>query len=230
MCLLSLLHHSFSRRFILLVLTDSPFTIIADTALLAFPQHHRPFRGGGGSAILTPHPKGETQVTAFSRWFHGGAGHFGDAASPPTGNLEATVVGMNAKAAVNQETGISGGDEQTITPLLMAADLVGAGEPSLLQIVKTVTASTGTCGVDDVDVLTINSGETVKYCYEVSNPGTSTLYDVLVIDDYGTAEVTGDYFTVSAYFHVANSLSGQNLYSSAASFLIRLFLSFTARV
>ena len=83
---------------------------------------------------------------------------------------------------------ISGG-AQTI-PLKQINDL----RTPELDIQKTVTTADGTC--PGVETLTVNTGDKVKYCYIVSNPGNATLYNVNVIDDAGTPSNNADDFIV----------------------------------
>jgi uncharacterized repeat protein (TIGR01451 family) len=79
-----------------------------------------------------------------------------------------------------------------------AASLGDGGGAPLLNIEKTVTTSDGTCGVDDVESLEISVGDTVKYCYVVTNSAdVGTLYDLSLIDDNGTPGDPGDDFTVT---------------------------------
>ena len=47
-----------------------------------------------------------------------------------------------------------------------------------------------------MEALTITAGDTVKYCYVVTNPGTADLLDVVLTDDNGTPSTTGDDFNV----------------------------------
>jgi len=68
------------------------------------------------------------------------------------------------------------------------------GEPQL-EVVKTVTTSGGSCPGEES--ITVRQGDTVKYCYDVLNPGTATLYDVTLWDDHGTPGDTSDDFSVS---------------------------------
>ncbi|MBW7882604.1 MAG: tandem-95 repeat protein [Caldilineaceae bacterium] len=112
--------------------------------------------------------------------------------SSPTGNLQGQLDAGRVIAPV-QETINTG--QQTI-PFLKVGEIFGAGEP-VLQIEKTVTTANGTCGVDDVETLSVTAPATVKYCYSVSNPGTADLFDVAVEDDNGTPGNTSDDFIVS---------------------------------
>ncbi|PXF59701.1 MAG: hypothetical protein C4B58_02450 [Deltaproteobacteria bacterium] len=116
-----------------------------------------------------------------------------DPGSSPTGNLQGQ---MNAGRVVSPEPvdTINTG-EQTI-PFLKVGDIAGAGEP-LLETEKTVTTADGTCGVDDLEQLEVIEGDTVKYCYMVSNPGTKELFDVQLVDDSGTPGDPSDDFNVS---------------------------------
>jgi hypothetical protein len=54
-----------------------------------------------------------------------------------------------------------------------------------INLVKTVTTEEGTC--PGVDLLTVDFGDTVKYCYAVTNPGDAPLYNVTLFDDNATA-------------------------------------------
>jgi hypothetical protein len=71
----------------------------------------------------------------------------------------------------------------------------GIGNP-LITLTKTVTTAGGTCpGVENI---TITAGDTVKYCYNVTNLATTgILYNVTLIDDNGTPLDPGDDFTVT---------------------------------
>jgi len=110
----------------------------------------------------------------------------------PTGNLQAQLAAGRVISPVSDTINTG---QQTI-PFLRIGDLAGAGEP-VLQIRKTVTTASGTCGFDDVEQLTVSTGDTVKYCYFVTNPGTFDLFDVEVIDDNGTPGNPGDDFNVT---------------------------------
>jgi uncharacterized repeat protein (TIGR01451 family) len=117
---------------------------------------------------------------------------FCDPDSNPTGNLQAalkdarlTFINGNVPAS-----GVISAGQQTI-PLKKIDDL---HNPEL-DIQKTVNTTDGTC--PGVETLTVTSGDTVKYCYIVSNPGNAPLYNVNVIDDAGTPSNTADDFTVT---------------------------------
>jgi uncharacterized repeat protein (TIGR01451 family) len=119
---------------------------------------------------------------------------FGDPGSNPTGNLAGALTGarltyINDNVAVYPPEAISGG-EQTI-PFKQIGDL---GTPEL-EIHKTVTTSDGTC--PGSETLTVTSGDTVKYCYVVTNPGSAPLYNMVLFDDSGTPGNTDDDFTVT---------------------------------
>ncbi|MFA6299813.1 MAG: hypothetical protein WC642_11640, partial [Nocardioides sp.] len=121
--------------------------------------------------------------------------------SSPTGNLQADISGarlvaINGNVAVTPPTTISAG-AQTV-PFKQIGNL---RFPALV-IAKTVTTENGTCpGTESIN---IQSGDTVKYCYEVTNPSSTTsppgaaLYDLtLVTDDNRTPSVPSDDFTVA---------------------------------
>lgn len=103
----------------------------------------------------------------------------------PTGNVQALL----DTAHVVAENGvpiepdpIPGAGAQTIS-LKKLEDAAGVGEP-LLRLIKTVTTEFGTC--PGVDLLQVEAGETVTYCYEVRNDGTADAYDLMLIDDNAT--------------------------------------------
>lgn len=121
----------------------------------------------------------------------------------PTGNLQGQ---LDAGRVVSPVQDVINTGQQTI-PFLKVGEISGAGEP-LVTIRKTVTAADGQCGVDDVDQLSATVGESVKYCYAVSNPGTMPLYDLTVKDDNGTPGNAADDFAVTLS-GVAN-LDGQS--------------------
>lgn len=115
-----------------------------------------------------------------------------EAGTSPTGNLQGQ---LDAGRVVVGTAGTINTGQQTI-PFLKVGEIAGAGEP-LLNLEKTVTTADGTCGVDDVEELTVTSGDTVKYCYTVSNPGTADLFNVAIVDDNGTPGNTSDDFTLN---------------------------------
>jgi LruC domain-containing protein len=111
--------------------------------------------------------------------------------SNPTGNLQAQ---LDAGRVAGSGESISTG-QQTI-PFLRIGDIAGTGEP-LLRLKKSVTSAEGVCGVDDVEELVVAQGDTVKYCYQVYNPGTATLFDLEAVDDNGTVGDSSDDFVIS---------------------------------
>ena len=118
---------------------------------------------------------------------------FCDPGSAPTGNLQAALPAarltfINGTEPVNEA--ISAG-QQTV-PFKQIGDICFPE----LEIQKTVNTTDGTC--PSVKTLTINAGETVKYCYVVTNPiSCAPLYNVKLVDDNGTPGNTGDDFTVT---------------------------------
>ncbi|MDP3891150.1 hypothetical protein, partial [Nocardioides sp.] len=119
--------------------------------------------------------------------------------SRPTGNLQGAVSGarlvaINGSVPVSPAATISVGN-QTV-PFLQFGNL----RFPELAIAKTVTTASGTCpGAESVN---IQSGDTVKYCYVVTNPSTAAagapLYDLTwVTDDNRTPSIPSDDFTVS---------------------------------
>jgi hypothetical protein len=120
---------------------------------------------------------------------------FCDPGSSPTGNLQAALTAswltfINGTESVDPPEPIPSG-EQT-SPF---KQIVNICFPEL-EIQKTVTTSGGSC--PGVEALTIDAGETVKYCYVLTNPSScAPLYNVEVVDDNGTPGDTGDDFMVT---------------------------------
>ncbi|MEA1908882.1 MAG: internalin, partial [Euryarchaeota archaeon] len=120
---------------------------------------------------------------------------FGDPGSAPTGNLAgalpaARLTFINGAEPVDPPEAISVG-QQTV-PFKQIGDICFPE----LNIEKTVNTSNGTC--PGVETLTIYAGETVKYCYVVTNPSScAPLYNVKLVDDNSTPGDTGDDFTVT---------------------------------
>ncbi|MGD2206110.1 MAG: hypothetical protein PVH17_04960 [Anaerolineae bacterium] len=118
--------------------------------------------------------------------------------SSPTGNLQGQLEAgrvVEANGLPVEPPDIINTGQQTI-PFLRVGELTGAGEP-LLVVEKTVTTADGTCGVDDVEALSVDSGQTVKYCYVLRNVGTADLFDVSLSDDNGTPTDLSDDFEVT---------------------------------
>ncbi|MCY9879266.1 cadherin-like domain-containing protein [Vibrio natriegens] len=113
------------------------------------------------------------------------------AGSSPTGNLQGQ---LDAGRVISPVLETINTGQQTI-PFLRVGDIAGAGEP-LLEVEKTVTTESGTCGINDVEELSVLTSDTVKYCYTISNPGTQTLFNVELTDDNGTPGDMGDDFTL----------------------------------
>ena len=119
---------------------------------------------------------------------------FCDPDSNPTGNLQgaltdARLTYIDDTVAVVPPEAVSGG-EQTI-PFKQIGDICFPA----LNIEKTVTTAGGSC--PGLETLTVTAGDTVKYCYVITNPSScAPLYNVEVVDDSGTTS-TGDDFTVT---------------------------------
>jgi hypothetical protein len=107
--------------------------------------------------------------------------------SDPTGNLQANF--SQGLVTPSQDT-ISGG-EQTI-PFQQIGDL----KFPVMTIEKTVTTADGDCS-SSVETLEVASGDTVKYCYNVTNYGLEPAYNVTLIDDNGTLDDPQGVFVLS---------------------------------
>ncbi len=149
--------------------------------------------GGGDSTYVTYQvddlESGETVVVRIDVRIECAAG------TSPTGNLqgnltEAHIVAINDGNLLPTPDAVAGGN-QTI-PFQKLGELVGGGEP-LLGIEKTVMAAGGTCGVDDVELLDVSVGDTVTFCYVVSNDGTADLENASIVDDNGTLDTSDDF-------------------------------------
>jgi len=116
---------------------------------------------------------------------------FCDPSSAPTGNLQgalssARLTYIKGNDAVYPPEAISGG-EQTI-PFKQVGNICTPA----LNIEKTVTTAGGSC--PGLETLTVTAGDTVKYCYVITNPGScAPLYNVEVVDDSGTIGTSDDF-------------------------------------
>ena len=121
---------------------------------------------------------------------------FCDPGSNPTGNLQAALTDArltfsNGAEPADPPEAISRG-KQTI-PFKQIRNI--RSSELNLNIEKTVTTAGGSC--PGSETLTITAGDTVKYCYVITNPRScAPLYNVEVVDDNGTIS-TSDDFTVT---------------------------------
>lgn len=96
-------------------------------------------------------------------------------------------------------TGTSSGSSNPVGPTCDSVSIcLTRLEPSL-SVTKTVMPVSGTCGQDDVELLTITPGGSVRYCYVISaggDPAThEAVYDVSLVDDNATpADPSDDFY------------------------------------
>lgn len=107
----------------------------------------------------------------------------------------------------------------TVFPLLRGVTLNAAnscvqtcatcpsGTPSI-TVAKTVTATDGTC--PGSELITAAPGDTVKYCYTVTNTGAGPLLGVSLVDDNGTPGDPNDDFavTLDGLSRIAGAVAG----------------------
>jgi hypothetical protein len=92
----------------------------------------------------------------------------------------------------------SNGTIQKINGISFCSDFIGpVQEISRLVLTKTITTESGTCGVDDAVTLTVETGESVKYCYVVENVGIGDAENIVLIDDNATPGDISDDFEVT---------------------------------
>jgi len=114
--------------------------------------------------------------------------------SDPTGNLQADLAAarltkIKGGTLVTPPQAIPGG-AQTI-PFKQFGNIAMPA----IDVQKTVTTADGTCpGVESLDV---TSGDTVKYCYAVTDTGDAPLYNLALVDDNRTPADTSDDFAVT---------------------------------
>jgi hypothetical protein len=93
-----------------------------------------------------------------------------------TGSYQVTLTTTPGTSVVSIATAI--GFIGVSDTLLTASDAVTVTTTiPQLTIIKTVTTANGDCSTAS-DSIVISSGEPVKYCYVVTNPGTAPLYNV----------------------------------------------------
>lgn len=92
----------------------------------------------------------------------------------------------------------SNGNIQKMNNIYFCTDFIGpVPAVSRLVLTKTVTTESGTCGVDDSATLAVETGESIKYCYEVENVGLGDAENILLIDDNATPGDDSDDFEVT---------------------------------
>jgi len=100
-----------------------------------------------------------------------------------SGGLQMTLVSpgsvTNTATASGQDVTSSGDVSDTDSVTVTVNDRVAE-----LRLTKTVTTQNGAC--PGSTSLTVDEGDTVKYCYVVENIGDAAATDVSVVDDYGT--------------------------------------------
>ncbi|NET12886.1 MULTISPECIES: hypothetical protein [unclassified Okeania] len=119
----------------------------------------------------------------------------GDPGSSPTGNLQGQLEAGRVVFADGQAVDDTINTGQQTIPFMKIGEIIGAGDP-LLDIQKTVTSQGGSFD-SSVEELTVTSGDTVRYYYEVTNDGTAELFDLDWTDDNGTPGDTTDDFTLT---------------------------------
>jgi len=115
---------------------------------------------------------------------------FCDQGSNPTGNLQGALSG----ARLTYINGNDAADDPiSVGKLTSPFKQIGKICAPALYLEKTVTTADGS--YPGSDALAVTAGDTVKYCYVITNPSSAPLYNVAVVDDRGTSS-TGDDFTV----------------------------------
>ncbi len=110
--------------------------------------------------------------------------------STPTGNVNNTIDSALVSASGSGNTGTINAGAQNV-PLQSAANVAFPE----ISVDKTVTGPAGTC--PGTDSRSIDEGDSVKYCYVVTNIGEANLFDVTLEDDNGTPGNTADDFFVT---------------------------------
>ena len=149
------------------------------------------FEPGGvlnGTVRVTDLERGETVIVRIDTQL------YCQAPANPTGNLQADLstaqlVFIDTDDPATGPTAIPGG-AQTIP----FKQFGGLQYPEI-ALQKTVATTTGVC--PGVETRQVQGGETVRYCYVVTNAGDAPLYDLTVLDDHATPSVPGDDFAVT---------------------------------
>jgi len=112
---------------------------------------------------------------------------------------------------------------QKMNGIFFCSDFIGpVPAVSRLVLTKTVTTGSGTCGVDDSTTLAVETGESVKYCYEVENVGLGDAENILLIDDNATPGDDSDDFEVTL-----SPLNGTTLSTGATAYGESAAMSFS---
>lgn len=149
---------------------------------------------GGDPIVVTVTPSNAVgEVPAFPdlvSWTATGPVELGNKLVDLSIFLGATAGGTCAWAytpGANSDTGMAFQKSETryqkVNGIFFCSDFT-APPPALALFVlsKTVMVSGGTCGTDDVEVLEVNTGTQVEYCFSVKNVGAGNSSDVVLAD------------------------------------------------
>ena len=130
--------------------------------------------------------------------------------STPTGNLQTTIQSVSVTAPASES--VSSGN-QTVN-FRNAGNLAGLNQ-AVLSLAKTVSTDGTNCpGVDSRVLLAVG---TVRYCYQVTNFGTSTATGVTVFDDNFTGIPNSVQVPLAASWGGSSSLTPQSLAGGGVS-------------
>jgi cysteine-rich repeat protein len=68
--------------------------------------------------------------------------------------------------------------------------VVNVSQTPGINLTKTVTSATGTCGVDDTDSISVAAGTQVKFCFKIDNTGSTSLLNVTLFDETLNVDLT----------------------------------------
>ncbi len=184
---------------------NSNYTLLVDSSssceALSSNMHGCQTNSSGVCTIPNPVPGGApVVVTVTPSSAVGGSAPFNWTATGPTtlaSKLVDVVISVGATGGgtcswsytpgQNTDTGLaflkSNGSYQKVNDIYFCSDFT-APPPALARFVlsKTVMRSGGTCGVDDVEVLDVNTGAEVEYCFSVENVGAGDASSVVLSD------------------------------------------------
>jgi len=111
-----------------------------------------------------------------------------------TGEVLKTITGTGTFTNTATASGTDEGSGESVSDSDGATVTADPAPGGALAVAKTVTTADGTC--PGTDSLMVVAGDTVKYCFIVTNPGDGAVLNVTLVDDNATPGNPGDDFMV----------------------------------
>jgi len=189
---------------------------------------------GGAPIVVTVTPSDAVGSTDAVSWTATGPTVLGGKLVDVAISIGATgggTCGWSYTPGVDFDAGLaflkSNGTYQKVNDIYFCSDFT-APPPALAKIVlsKTVMLSGGTCGVDDVEVLDVQTGADVEYCFSLENAGAGDASSVVLSDPgvFATDQTLGNISSGAPSALITSppvtiTASGENLNTATVSWV-----------